>query len=126
VKEIPDLKITADNFDANQYALAGAKRLMKFIENTPLESDIPLQVFKLGEFKFYAFPGEPFSHFGDMLKQGSGTDKRMIATMPDQTIGYIVPKDLIYDTIYESRPTTSTLQVDAGYIIVDKLIEMGK
>lgn len=35
-------------------------------------------------------------------------------------------RDMFYDTIYESRPGSSILDKEAGYIMAEKLISMKK
>lgn len=126
IKEIPGVKIAADNTDPDQYALAMANRLLDFLDTNPLVFDIPLQVIKLGDFKLYAFPGEIFSHFGDIVKEGTDTKKNMVASMTNMALGYVVAKEMFYDTIYESRPGSNRLEREAGYKMAEKLLEMGK
>lgn len=126
VKEIPGIKIAADNTDPDQYALAMSKRLMDFLNTQPAEFDVPLQVIKIADFKLYAFPGEIFSHFGDMVKAGTDTKKNMVASMSNMSIGYVVAKEMYFDTIYESRPGSNRSEREAGYKMAEKLLEMGK
>ncbi len=126
IKEIPGVKIAADNTDPDQYALAMAKRLVDFLATNPEIFDVPLQVIKISDFRLFAFPGEIFSHFGDIVKEGCGTEKRMVATMSNMAMGYVPARDLFFDTVYESRPGSSRLEREAGYIMSEKLLEMGK
>ena len=127
VKEEKGIKLAADGTSQEQYDLAMSKKLIDFIENTPTEFDIPLHFIQVGDVKFYAFPSEIFCHFGISLKEQCGTKKRMVATLCNGGgYGYVVTRDMIYDTIYESRPGANRLDVEAGYIMVEKLLEMGK
>ena len=50
----------------------------------------------------------------------------MVATMSNMAMGYVVAKEMIYDTIYESRPGSNRLEREAGYKMAEKLLEMGK
>lgn len=126
VKEIPNVKIAADNTDPDQYNLAMAKSLMKFVNETPEVMDIMVQTIKIGDFTLFAFPGEIFSKFGFMVKEAAQTDKFMVTTMCNQSPGYVVTPDLVYDTIYESRPGANRLETGAGQKMAEALIEMGK
>ena len=126
VKEIPGIKIAADGTAADQYELMMAKRLLNFLKESPLIYNIPLHFAKIGDVSFYGFPSEIFCHFGLMVKEGCGTEKRMVASYCNGQYGYVPTRDLIYDTIYESRPGSSRMCTEAGYMMAEKLIEMGK
>ena len=127
VKEIPGIKIAADGTAQDQYDLAMSKKLIDFIENNPEEFELPFQFIQIGDVKFYGFPTEIFCYFGLYVKENCGAEKRIVATMCNGTgFGYVPTKDMFYDTIYESRPGSSKLNPDAGYIMADKLLEMGK
>lgn len=126
VQEIPGVKIAADNTDPEQYALAMSKRLLEFLETIPEVLDVPVQFIGIGEFKLYAFTSEIFCHFGRYIKENCGTDKVMVATMCNGAYGYVPTREMFYDTIYESRPGSNQLNEEAGYIMADKLLEMGK
>jgi len=126
VKEIPGIKLAADGTSQEQYDLAMSKRLIDFIENNPETFEIPLQFIQIGDVKFYGFPSEIFCYFGLYVKENCDAEKRIVATMCNGGYGYIPTKDMFYDTIYESRPGSSRFDPDAGYIMAEKLLEMGK
>ena len=126
VKEIPGVKIAADGTDPEQYALMMAKRLLWFVEECPPIYNIPLHFAKIGDVSFYGFPSEIFCHFGLMVKEGCGKEKRIVASYCSGQYGYVPTRDLIYDTIYESRPGSNRMCAEAGYMMAQKLIEMGK
>ena len=126
VKEIPGVKIAADGTDPDQYALAMSKKLIDFIENSPESYDVPLQFIKIGDVKIYVFHSEIFCTYGKMIKTNAGTEKCFVTTLGNGSYGYIPTKDLIYDTIYESRPGTFKFTSDAGEKMTEKLLEMGK
>jgi len=125
VKKIPGIKIAADNTDKDQYDLAMAERMLNFLESTPDVFKVPVQFIKLGDVEIYAFPSEIFSDFGKLVKAAAG-EKRMVITMCNATFGYVPSREMIYDTIYESLPGSNLLDVEAGYMMSEKLIEMGK
>lgn len=126
VKEIPGIKIAADGTAQDQYDLAMSKKLIEFINTNPEEFEIPLHFIQIGDVKFYGFPTEIFCYFGLYVKENCGAEKRIVATNCNGGFGYVPTKDMFYDTIYESRPGASRLNPDAGYIMADKLLEMGK
>ena len=126
VKEKVGIKIAADGTDPDQYVLAMSKNLINFIETSPESFDVPLQFIKIGDVKFYIFHSEIFCTYGLNIKKGAGTEKCFVVTLGNGSYGYLPTKDLIYDTIYESRPGTFRFQPDAGVDMVDRLLEMGK
>lgn len=124
VKEIPGIKIAADGTDPDQYALAMAKKLLKAAEEEPIP--VPLQVLNIADIKIYAYPGEIFYQFGRRLKECVSGDKNIVVTCCNNGIGYIPTEDMLYDTIYESRVGSFHYCDNAGDIMTDKLIELGK
>jgi len=126
VKEVPDAKIAADSTDPDQYNLAMAKMLIAFLHETPENISVPLQFIKIGDFKLYAFPSEIFCHFGKMVKLGSKAPKCMVTSVCNAYFGYVPTRDIFYDTIYESLPGSNKLDREAGYLMAEKLVEMGK
>ena len=126
IKEKKGVKISADNTDPEQYKLAMAKRLVAFIDSTPEKFDVPLQCVQIGEFTIYGFNSEIFTEFGKIVKKGDGTGINLVATLCNEAFGYVPTRDMFYDTIYESRPGSSRLDKEAGYIMAEKLISMKK
>ncbi len=126
VKFDPNVKVAADNTDPDQYNLMMAKKLLNFLSVAPEVYDIPLTFIQIGDVKFYGFPGEIFCYFGISLKEKCGEKKRIVASYCNSAIGYVPTRDMFYDTVYESAPGSNRLDVEAGYIMVDKLLEMGK
>jgi len=126
VKEIPGIKIAADGTSKDQYELMMAKKLLTFLEGAPEQYDVPLHFMQIGDVKFFGFPSEIYCYFGLSLKENCGTKKRIVASYCNGLYGYIPTKDLFFDTIYESRPGSNRLSADAGYIMVEKLLEMSE
>ncbi len=126
IPEDPTTGIRAMNRSDKQYVLGMAKRLINFLETTPEILEVPLQVLKLGDFRLYGFPSEIFSCHGRYLRQGAGFEKKLVCTLANGSYGYVVAEDMFYDTVYESRPGSNRLCAEAGRIMADKLIEMGK
>lgn len=124
IKEDKNAKISADNTDPEQYKLAMAKRLIGYIESTPETMDVPLQCIQIGEFTIYGFNSEIFTEFGKIVKRGDGTGINLVATLCNDAFGYVPTRDMFFDTIYESRPGSSRLDKEAGYIMAEKLISM--
>lgn len=126
IKEIPGIKIAADGTSKDQYELMMAKKLLTFLEEAPEQYDIPLHFIQIGDVRFFGFPSEIYCYFGLSLKEKCGTKKRIVASYCNGLYGYVPTKDLFFDTIYESRPGSNRLSADAGYIMVEKLLEMSK
>ena len=124
IKENKGVKISADNTDPDQYKLAMAKRLIDFLDTTPEFFDVPLQCIQIGEFSIYGFNSEIFTEFGKLVKKGDGTGINLVATLCNEAFGYVPTRDMFFDTIYESRPGSSRLDQEAGYMMAEKLIEM--
>ena len=103
-----------------------AKKLLQFLDTDPEVFDVPLHFIQIGDVKFYGFPSEIFCHFGLMVKEKCGTDKRIVASYCNGAYGYVPTREMFYDTIYESMPGSNRLDVEAGYIMAEKLVEMGK
>jgi len=124
VKERPGAKIAADGTDKDMYELMMSRKLITFMENSPEIYDIPLHYIQIGDISFFGFPSEIFCHFGLDIKKRSGSSKCIVATCCNGTYGYVPTKEMIYDTVYESRAGSSRLHSDAGYIMVDELLKM--
>ncbi|MBQ5777179.1 MAG: hypothetical protein IIV97_00025, partial [Oscillospiraceae bacterium] len=126
IKEEKGVKISADNTNPEQYRRAMAKRLLDYLEATPETLSVPLQCIQIGEFTIYGFNSEIFTEFGKIVKRGDGTGINLVATLCNDAFGYVPTRDMFYDTIYESRPGSSRLEKEAGYIMAEKLISMKK
>ena len=126
IKEIKGIKLAADGTAQDQYDLAMSKKLLNFLETNPETFDIPVQYIKIGDVLFFGMPAEVFYHFGIDLKERCGSDKSIIATCCNGAYGYVPTRDLFFDTIYESKPGSNRLDHEAGYMMVDKLLEMSK
>lgn len=124
IKEKKGVKISADNTDPEQYKLAMAKRLISFLDTTPETFSVPVQCMQIGEFTIYGFNSEIFTEFGKIVKEGDGTGINLVATLCNEAFGYVPTRGMFYDTIYESRPGSSRLDKEAGYIMAEKLISM--
>ncbi len=125
VKDV-NAKIAADNTDPDQYNLAMATSLLKFV-NGPEFFDIPVQTLKIGDVALYAFPDEIFWQYGKMVKDNSPTEKNIVASCCNcEDAGYIPTTDMFYDTIYESLLGANNVEKNAGYIMVDKLKEQAE
>ncbi len=123
---IPDkqLHFGADGSAPEQYAYAMAQRLMAFVKG-PQVYDVPLQVLRIGDVLLYLFSGEIFCQFGQMVREGSTAQSCIVVSQCNEYIGYVPTRDMFYDTIYESRPGSCRLDREAGYQMVEKLLQLG-
>lgn len=120
----PDAKLEADGGKSNAYHLMMARKLLSVMAEVPEISDVPLHYIKIGELELFGFPSEVYCYFGRDVKARCGNEKRMVISYCNGLFGYIPTRDLFYDTIYESAPGSNRLCSDAGYMMVDTLLEM--
>jgi neutral ceramidase len=93
----------------------------------PDTSQIPLQVFKIGDLTIGALPGEFFAETGLHLKKNDPKNKYFTITLANGCEGYIPPKHEIEKGGYETwLARSSFLEADAESKIRNKLIEMIK
>ena len=126
VKEKPGEKIAADGTNKELYELMMSRKLLWFVETSPEIYDIPLQYMQIGDVSFFGFPSEIYCHFGIDIKKRAASSKCIVATCCNGTYGYVPTRDLFYESIYSSRAGSSRLHSEAGYMMVDKLLEMSK
>lgn len=126
VKEIPGVKIAADGTAKELYDLMMAKKLITVLGNAPEVFDVPLQYIEIGNVKFFGFPSEIFCFFGRELKERCKNSKCIVATCCNGAYGYVPTRDMFYDTVYESSPGSNRLEKEAGYMMVEKFLEMSK
>jgi len=126
VKEKPGEKIAADGTNKELYELMMSRKLITFIENSPEIYDIPLQYMQIGDVSFFGFPSEIYCHFGLDIKNRAAASRCIVATCCNGAYGYVPTKDLLYESIYSSRAGSNRLHSDAGYIMVEKMLEMSK
>ncbi|MBR6729002.1 MAG: neutral/alkaline non-lysosomal ceramidase N-terminal domain-containing protein [Clostridia bacterium] len=126
IKEAKGIKLAADGTAQDQYDLAMSKRLLDFIATNPEVFDVPVHYIQIGDVKFFGLSSEIFCHFGLSLKEQCGTNKRFVASQCNASLGYVPTRDMFYDTIYESKPGSNRLETEAGYMMVEKLLEMSK
>lgn len=115
-----NVKVSGDN------PLAFALENEEMMRKIQKEYDVPLQFFQVGDVKFFAFPCEIFCKFGRKVKENSGASKRFVMTLCNAAYGYVPTQELRCNTIYEAIPGASNMDANAGDIMADKLIEMGK
>ena len=126
VQEEKGIKIAADGTNKEQYELMMSKKLLWFLETSPEIYDIVLQYMQIGDVHFFGFPSEIYCRFGMDLKARMDDSKCIVATCCNATYGYVPTRDLFYESIYSSRAGSSRLHSEAGYIMVEKLLEMCK
>ena len=67
-----------------------------------------------------------FVEFEFILKEGSDSDMNLCACNSNGDCGYVQIKELIRPTVYESRLDTGKLEPDAGYKMVDTMLDLMK
>jgi hypothetical protein len=123
--EWADLYLKRDISETNGidrfYALEAKKRQKNGVE----ETEAFLQVVTIGELAMFASPAETYVEFALMLKERSPFKYNMTANLANGCLGYIPIRELFKPGIYEARLCSSSKLIpDAGYIIVEKLLEL--
>lgn len=126
VKETPGEKIAADGTNRDMYELMMSRKILWFMETSPEIYDIVLQYIQIGDVSFFGFPSEIYCRFGIDIKTRANSSKCIVATCCNGTYGYVPTRDMLYESIYSSRAGSNRLHSDAGYIMVEKLLEMSK
>jgi len=89
--------------------------------------DAIVQIIQIGDLAIYGMPGEIFVEFGLDLKEHSPIKYNMHANLANGCIGYVLIRELFQPGIYEARLCTSSkMTPDAGYMMVDKLLELAE
>ncbi|MEA4888733.1 MAG: hypothetical protein VB070_04625 [Clostridiaceae bacterium] len=86
--------------------------------------DLVMQVLKLGDLLIFASPKEMYVEFQLMLKAKSPSRQTMCIGLANGPCGYVPIRELFQPGIYEARLNGSQLTMDAGYRMVDKLLEL--
>ena len=124
IKEEEGARLAADGVKTDMYYLMMARKLLSVMAEVPEISDVPLHYIRIGDLELFGFPSEVYCYFGRDVKARCGNDKRIVISYCNGLFGYIPTRDLFYDTIYESAPGSNRLCSDAGYMMVDALLEM--
>ncbi|MBR6747658.1 MAG: hypothetical protein IKM07_01865 [Clostridia bacterium] len=90
------------------------------------EMELCVQVQKIGGVNLFACPREMFVEFGFMLKEGSDSDMNITTCNANGDCGYVQIRELLKPGIYESRLDSGKLEPDAGYKMVDAMLEIMK
>lgn len=101
-----------------------AVSILQKYENLPQEKEVELTVLRVGDVCFYSMPGEPFSEFREIIKEGSPFEKYFAIEMNGSHHGYIPTKGLEETAVYEASPISNNLAPEAGYNMVDALLSM--
>lgn len=88
--------------------------------------DIVLQVIRIGDLIIFASPREMYVEFQLMLKEKSPSDKTICIGLANGPCGYVPIRELVQPGIYEARLHQNRLIDDAGYIMVDRLLELAQ
>lgn len=119
----------ADPYGTRMMYASSTMVLSYYDEDKNKEFDVPVQVIKIGDCLIYAFPGEVFSQFGEMLKSASPTQKNMMVEMAhtDKHTGYIPIREMFdLPYVYEASYYSARLEKEAGHKLCDKAKELAK
>ncbi len=103
-----------------------AEDILRVAQLPERELDVCVQVQKIGGINLFACPREMFVEFGFMLKEGSDSKYNLTTCNSNGDCGYVQIKELITPTVYESRLNEGKLVPEAGYMMVDTMLELMK
>ena len=104
-----------------------AKEAIRMYHEKEKAMEIDVQVISVGELGIVGLPGEIFVEFGLEIKNKSAFRYNMINTLTNGSNGYIPTREALSSGGYESRLCSSSkLEADAGYKMVDKAIKILK
>lgn len=84
-----------------------------------------VQLIKIGDVSFFAFPGEMYVNYGRAIKNGADTDKVFIATIANTNAMYFPTAELFDEKgLYETNYSSAQYESEMGNIMVNKLLEM--
>ncbi len=86
--------------------------------------ELCLQVIRIGELFIFATPREMYVEFQLMLKQKSPSSQTICIALANGPGGYVPIRELYQPGIYEARLTGDLMIAEAGYIMVDRLLEL--
>lgn len=101
-----------------------AREALRLNKLGPRQIEICLQVIRIGELLIFASPREMYVEFQLMLKEKSPSSKTICISLANGPGGYVPIRELYKPGIYEARLTGDLMVPDAGYIMVDKLLEL--
>lgn len=102
-----------------------AKEAVRMYYEKEKVTEIDIQVISVGELGIVGLSGEIFVEFGLEIKNRSVFQYNMINTLANGSNGYVPTRDALYSGGYESRLCSSSkLEADAGYKMVDKAVEI--
>ncbi|MBE5868729.1 MAG: hypothetical protein E7293_07200 [Lachnospiraceae bacterium] len=119
IKPIEGLTLALGTGNQEQEDLMVAQQLLRAYDARQEYRMVGVQAARVGDCYLYAVPGEMYVQFGLYVKEHSPSDKNIVAELSHGYSGYIPLKDLMYDTVYESRRTTFVLQPGAGELIAE-------
>lgn len=103
-----------------------AKEVRHVLDLGLRDFDLCLQVQKIGGVNIFACPREMFVEFEQMLKAGSDSAMNLCIANANGGCGYVPIHELIKPGIYEARLDAGKLEPDAGYKMVDGMLELMK
>lgn len=126
-KELKDAQYLVENpekAERDLYAIM-ARQLVWFDAQKREESDVIVQMIRIGDVIFAALPGEQYSQFGLKLKEASPTGKTVVATLCNGYCGYIPTEDLFGTAVYEVKLAAgSYLEEKAGEKVLNLAIKL--
>lgn len=126
IKPIEGLTLGLNSGNQEQEDLHEAKVLLGAYEKRVDSYERGVGAMRLGDVYFYTVPSEMFVQFGLYMKENSPSDKNIVVQLSHGSSGYIPLKDLICDTVYESRRNAFPLKAGSGELISETAVKLAK
>ena len=128
IKDIPleGLEFKLNDPDSLEYKRALAERLVLFSEQ-PDKLPCSVQVIKIGDCMLYAMSGECYSDYSLGIKEKSPGAFNMVASVANGGIQCYIPIPEVFEyPVYEVQIPSSQVIPEAGWMMVDKMIEIAE
>lgn len=126
VKPIEGLTVALGTGYPEQEALLTAKALLAGYNARQEFHTVGVSAIRIGDCWFYGLPSEMFVQFGLYVKAHSPGRNNIVAELSNGSKGYIPLKDLILDTVYESRRNSFPMEAGSGEKIAETAVALAQ
>ena len=91
------------------------------------ETEVCLQLLRIGELEVFGIPCQLFVEFGRAMKEGSAVKYSMVSAFANDYLGYVPTPACMAEGVYEARlAPTSCLAPETGDRIANAMVEMSR
>ena len=122
--ELPMMGLT-NLFETPWWANRYARTVRRYAQNNARTAHVTVKVFAQDNWALVSLPGEFFMEFGDAIHERSPFETTIVAGYANGANGYIpTRKAFSRGGGYETNIGTARFTPDAGYLVVDAVVEM--